>query len=526
MADHRTAIPCKLFDSTRIPVIVGAAQITDTSTPPAQARSPLDLMADVARAAAADAGPGHALLRALDSLVVVRMFSDSTPRFKSPFGRVANPPWSVAQRIGTAPRELVYTPGGGNMPQVTLNRACERIARGESTVALLTGAEALRTELAAKRAGLQLDWNEDAPAAPEEWGGHRFGFSEHEAAHGMRAAINMYPLFEQAIRGLRGRSIQAHASALGCLFAPFAAVAHENPLATRRQGYTAEQIATTTEENPIIGFPYTKLMTASAYVDQAAAVLVCSAAKADELGVPPSKRVYLHGCAEGHDHWYVTERANLHSSPAIRRVATRTFNMAEKTLADVTCFDLYSCFPSAVEITCQEIGLPEDDPRDFTVTGGLPYFGGPGNNYVMHSIAEMVHRLRRQPGTFGLVTANGNYVTKHAFGLYSTTPLTRPWQREDPNILQRELDQLPKAPFNEKPNGAATIETYAVIHSKSGPELGIIVGRLKENETRFIANTPSDPALLTDLETRDALGLPGTVQSTDGRNLFVPERAP
>ena len=503
-------------------MIVGAAQITDTATPVEQARAPITLMADVARAAAGDAGAGDALLREVDSLVVVRMFSDSTPRFKSPFGKVVNPPWSVARRIGAQPRELVYTPGGGNMPQVAMNRACERIARGESAVALLTGAEALRTELAALRAGMQLDWSEDAPSAPDDWGGHRFGFSEHEAAHGMRAAINMYPLIEQAIRGARGSSMEAHSAAMGRLFARFARVARVNPLATRRNGYSAEEIAAVSASNPIIGFPYTKLMTASAYVDQSAAVIVCSEAKADQLGIAREKRVYLHGCAEGNDHWYVTERVNLHSSPAIRRVAAKTFDMAGKSLDDVALFDLYSCFPSAVEIACQEIGLAEDDPRDFTVTGGLPYFGGPGNNYVMHAIAEMVQRVRREPGKFGLVTANGNYVTKHAMGLYSTTPLDRPWEREEPGVLQRELDALPKAPFTERPEGEATIETYTVVHSKSGPELGIIVGRLRRDGARFIANTPGDAALLEDLEAQDALGRPGAVRSEKGRNVFSP----
>jgi acetyl-CoA C-acetyltransferase len=510
----------------RAPVIAGVAQIGDTTSPPAQARSPIGLMADAARAAAADAGPLDALLHEIDSVVVIRMFSDSTPRFKSPFGRIANPPWSVARRIGAVPRELVYTPGGGNMPQVALNRACERIAAGESDVTLLVGGEALRTELAARRQGLQLDWSdwsEDAPVAADELGGHRMGFSAHEAAHGMRAAINIYPLIEQAIRGARGYSIEEHSAAMARLFARFAAAARDNPLATRRAGYSAEEIATRTPTNPIIGFPYTKLMTANAYVDQAAALIVCSSAKADELGIALSKRVYLHGCAEGNDHWYVTERWNLHSSPAIRRVAAQTFAMAGKTLSDVAAFDLYSCFPSAVEIACQEIGLAEDDPRGLTVTGGLPYFGGPGNNYAMHAIAAMVERLRRMPGSFGLVTANGNYVTKHAAGLYSATPPDRPWEREDPNILQRELDALPKAPFTEKPNGRAKIETYTVVHSKTGPELGIVVGRLVESGVRFIANTPTDPGLFADLETRDALGRPGTVCAAGDRNVLVPE---
>ena len=506
--------------TSRVPVIVGVGQITDTTTPPDRARSPLGLMVAAARAAARDAGPGDALLHEIDSLVVTRLFSDSTPRFRSSFGRMVNPPWSVARRIGATPCEFVYTPGGGNMPQVALNRACERIARGESSIALLTGGEALRMELAAKRAGLALDWSEEAPFPPEELGGHRMGFSEHEAAHGIRAAINIYPLFEQAIRGARGRSIAKHQAALGRLFARFAAIAKNNPLATRRAGYSGEEIATPTAENPIIGLPYTKLMNANAYVDQSAAVLICSTTKADEFGIPPGKRVYLHGCAEGNDHWYVTERLNLHSSPAIRRVVAKALDMAGKTLAELAAFDLYSCFPSAVEIACQEVGLAEDDPRDFTVTGGLPYFGGPGNNYVMHAIASMVEHVRARAGTFGLVTANGNYVTKHAAGVYSTTPLAQVWEREEPVVIQRELDQLPKASFTEKPNGAATIETYTVIHSKAGPELGIIVGRLAENGVRFIANTPYDPAIYAEMEAQDVLGRHGTVHSEDGRNVF------
>jgi acetyl-CoA C-acetyltransferase len=501
-----------LLDPARIPVIVGVAQITDLATPPDRARSPIELMAEVARDAA---GP---FARHADSMVVSRLFSDSTPRFKSEFGRVRNPPWSVARRIGAQPREMVYMPGGGNMPQVALNRACERIARGESSIAILVGAEAQRTELAARRAGVKLDWNEDASSDPEEWGGHRYGFSEHEATHGMRAALNMYPLFENAIRGARGVALDAHAESMGRLFARFAAAARDNPLATRREGWSAEAIATPTQSNPIITFPYTKLMTANAYVDQAAAVVVCSQAMADEFGVPLSQRVYLHGCAEATDHWYVTERADLHSSPALRRVARRTLDMAGRTLADCAAFDLYSCFPSAVEIACQELGLAEDDPRGLTVTGGLPYFGGPGNNYSMHAIAEMVEWARRNPGEFGMVTANGNYITKHAAGLYSTEPPTRPWEREDPAVLQREIDALPKAPFTETPEGVGIVESYAVAHSKTGPELGIVVGRLADSGVRFIANASGE-----ELEAGDALGRRGVVrvgQASAGQFVF------
>jgi acetyl-CoA C-acetyltransferase len=201
----------------------------------------------------------------------------------------------------------------------------------------------------------------------------------------------------------------------------------------------------------------------------------------------------------------------------LRRVPALALAMAGIKLADVAVFDLYSCFPSAVEIACQEMGLAEDDPRELTVTGGLPFFGGPGNNYVTHAIAEMVEWARRNPGRFGMVTANGNYVTKHAAGVYSTEPLARPWEREDPARLQRELDALPKAPFTETPDGAATVETYTVAHSKSGPELEIVVGRLAATGVRFIANTAG-----AELECGDALGRAGVVRSEGGRNTFTP----
>ena len=196
--------------------------------------------------------------------------------------------------------------------------------------------------------------------------------------------------------------------------------------------------------------------------------------------------------------------------------------MAGKTLEEMDFFDLYSCFPAAVQIACREIGLNADDPRGLTVTGGLAYFGGPGNNYVTHSIAEMMRKLRSRAGSFGLVSAMGNYVTKHAFGIYSTTPTAGPWQRENPTVLQAELDKLPKAPFVEHAEGEATIETYTVMHDRSGPAYSILLGRLQRTGERFVAGTPADPATLADLRDRDILSRAGTVRDHDGCNLFVP----
>ena len=508
----------------RMPVLVGCGDVTDLQTPAEAGRSPYELIAQAARAALQDTGaPG--IDAAIDTVAMIRSFADTSPRFATKLGTSTNPPRSVARRLGLNAGRHVYSYSGGNMPQYLLNLFAEEIAGGRLRAALLCGGEALRTQHGLERAGAAPGlWAEEPGGTPELIGDPRRGWNDHEDLHRMRAAIVMYPLFENALRGARRRTIDAHQQAIGALMARFAAVARDNPLATRREGYSAAQLVTVDERNRWIGYPYPRLMNANAFIDQAAAVVMTSVATARELGIPRERWVFLHGCADGHDHWYVSERADLHSSPAIRAAAAQALTMAGKSPEQIDVIDLYSCFASAVQIGCQEIGLAEDDARGLTVTGGLPFFGGPGNNYVTHSISEMMRRLRARPGAFGLVTANGNYVTKHSFGVYSTAAPAGRWRREAPSVLQARLDALPKAPFTETPQGAATIETYTVMHGKSGPEFAVVFGRLAEDGRRFIANLPDDPAGLWDLQNRDSLGRPGQVRrAEDGRNIFIPD---
>src|SRR5690606_3538732 len=178
-----------------------------------------------------------------------------------------------------------YTHPGGNMPQWCVNRLFEMVVRGECEAALITGGEALATQKAAERAKLHLDWAEDPGGEPEVWGVDKRGWSDMEQRHRMAGAISAYPLFENGIRGHHKRSIPEHLAAMGKLFAHFAAVAKTNPLADRRAGYSAETIAAVSADNPYIGFPYTKLMNANAYIDQAAALVLTSVAKAKALGI-------------------------------------------------------------------------------------------------------------------------------------------------------------------------------------------------------------------------------------------------
>jgi acetyl-CoA C-acetyltransferase len=259
-------------------------------------------------------------------------------------------------------------------------------------------------------------------------------------------------------------------------------------------------------------------------VDQAAGVIMASEAKARELGVPPERWVYLHGCADAADLWHMLDRQDFHSSPAMRMTGQRALEMAGVGLDDIDVFDLYSCFPVAVQVGAEELGLALDDPRGLTVTGGLPYAGGPGNNYSMHAIATMMGRLRARPGSYGLVTANGWFLTKQSTGVYSTTPPAAPFERQDPGVIQRQIDALPHPDVIERPQGPARIETYTVVHSREGPVGGIVIGRDQAGR-RFVAHTPSDAATLASLEATEQVGRTGTASAPEDRktNLFVPD---
>jgi acetyl-CoA C-acetyltransferase len=508
-----------MADPSRIPVIVGVAQITDTDSQPPNGRSPRSFLAEVSRAAARDSGaPADALLASLDSVVVVRQYSDSNPRFATPFGAMANPPWSLARQLGAKPTEYAYPAAGGDSPQTLVTRASRRIARGESAAALVVGAEAMRSELAARRAGLQLDWSESAPFPPDTLGALPNYFKPVEVDHGLRAPSAMYGMIGQAVRIAAGQSLEEYREDSARLFAGFAAVARVNPLATRRQGYAAEAIGSVSADNPMVGFPFTKLMTASAFVDQAAAVIVCSEARADEMGVPASQRVYLHGAAAAHDEWFMSDRPHLAESLAVRLASRSALARAGRALAEMDLLDIYSCFPSAVQIARTELGLTMHDPRALTVTGGLAFFGGPGNNYSTHAIAEMVRRLRQAPNAFGMVLANGGLMTKESIGIYSARPSSGPWLLEDPEPIQDQLDAQPKVAFSDAPSGKATVESYTVMHLKGRPDRGILLGRLNASGERFVANF--EPDGLDAIVASDAVGRRGTVRREGPINVF------
>jgi acetyl-CoA C-acetyltransferase len=508
------------------PILIGGGQFTQRTAREGkltESLSPIAMMEKAARAAFADSGALSELVSAIDTVSVVRFTTDSSDVGRAPSRQFRNPALSLAKRLGASPRRTIYTAVGGNTPQWLVNRTAADIANGECEMALLAGAEYLASMLGAIKQGIQLDWtgglDGDPGSNPEQIGELRAGVNDYEKAYSLNFPVNVYPLFENAIRGAKGRDVATHQKALGRLFSPFSKVASQNPYSWFPTFRTPEEIATPGEKNRFVGFPYTKYLNAVIEVDQAAVVLMTSVAKARELGIPESKWVYLHGCADAAEIWNVSERVNYHTSPAIRMIGMKAFAMAGIVAGDLDFIDLYSCFPSAVELGCRELGITEDDPRGLTVTGGLPYFGGAGNNYVMHSIVTMMEKLRAKPGSFGLCTGNGYYLTKHSAGIYSTKPVEGRWRREDPKSCQKEIDSEPHPVVVEKPEGPATIETYTVVMDRKGKRFGIVIGRLADGR-RFLANTPDDDATLDWMMKEEMLGRAGTVSPTTHNNLF------
>lgn len=510
------------MNEATMPVLIGCGQMTDRR-PPEEAGSPIDLMAEVARRAAADAGPGQVLLEEIDTVVAMGLTVDSEVAGLGLRGMVRNVPLAVCKQLGIEPAQQWYTHNGGNTPQMLVNRYSEEISRGDASTVLLVGAEALSTMIARLKLGMDLDaWKDDTGGEPAMLGDSRPPVSDHELAYGLQTPSVAYPLFENALRGNYGLSLEDHQRKLGRLFQGFNSVAANNPLAWYQTPRSAEEIATVSERNRYVGFPYTKYLNSVITVNMGAAVILTSVAKARELGVADDRMVYLHGCADANEIWNISERVNYYSSPAIRTMGRKALAMAGKTIQEMRYLDIYSCFPCAVQIACDELGIAHDDPRGLTVTGGLPYFGGPGNNYVTHSIATMMDKLRADPGTFGLLNANGWFITKHSMGIYSTQPVEGQWRRESPAAYQDAILNEAHPPFTESPSGHASIETYTVLHGREGVERALVIGLLDDG-TRFLAETPDDQSTLRQMVERDMLGVRGVVTTGDGKNLFVPD---
>ena len=483
----------------RTPVIVGAGQITQRAEP-ADALEPVDLIAEAARAAAEDAkAPG--LLAAVESVRTVSLLS----------WRYVDPAALVARRIGASPRETAVSTMGGNSPQTLVNKTALAILRGDLDVALLGGAEAWRTRMALRKHDAKPDgWTVEPEGTPPAavLGDELTMNSPGEAARGIVMPVQLYPIFECALRAAAGRTWSEHRDHIARLWAGFSEVAAQNPYAWVQERKTAEEIRDPSPSNRMVGFPYTKLLNSNNDVDQGAALLLTSVEAARRLGVPEDRWVFPWSGTDAHDTPFVSNRLDLRSSPGMRVAGRRALELAGVGVDDLAHVDLYSCFTSAVQIAAAEIGIPLDRP--LTVTGGLTFAGGPWNDYVMHSIATMVGLLREDPGAVGLCTANGGYVTKHAFGVYSATPPPQDFQWQD---CQDEVDALGQRPSVDDHEGDVTIEAYTVMHERDGSPSVANVACLLPGGARTWATSTDLDVLAAFVSDEEHVGAKGVVEA-------------
>ncbi len=462
----------------RTPVLVGQGQALERDTSAATAPHPVALMAQAVHAAAADAG--ISLPRDIDAVRVVRLLS----------WKYDNAAFSLARECGLTAREYAGTPHGGNMPQTLVNLTARQIAAGELDFVVLAGGECSRTRTATKDASL-LPWPQPGTTTDAPPTAHIVDdlalLHEEEVRLGIVLPVQLYPLFESALRADAGRSIDDHERRIAELWSRFSAVAASNDFAWARKALSPDDVLRVSSDNRMIGLPYRKVMNSNNQVNMAASLIMCSAQRAQSLGIPRDRWVFPHSGADCHEHQFVSERWSFAATPAIARGGALALELAGVGVDDVSLVDLYSCFPSAVQLGAASLGF--DLERTLTLTGGLSFAGGPWNNYVMHAIATAMRRLRESPDERAFVWANGGYATKHAFGVYATRPPASGFAYANP---QSEIDALPRRELalGDDAAGDATIEAYTVMHDRDGTPERLIASAVRPDQRRaWIVNT-------------------------------------
>ncbi|WP_440713708.1 acetyl-CoA acetyltransferase [Gordonia sp. FQ] len=508
------------------PVIVGVGQAAERlDDADYAALGEADLAARAVSASFADTGAPAAVAAGVDVVAAVRSFEKSSPASHSPFGRPDNMPRAVAARTGMDPARAIEEVTGGQSPQHLVNEFGAEIAAGRAETVVLLGAEVMSTvRHALTSTGAHPDYTENVGGQLEDRGFGIAGMiSVDEVKHGLVQPTPQYALLENARRHARGESREEYARGMGQLFAPLTDVAARNPFAAAPRAMTPAELTTPGDDNRVVAVPYTRRLIARDHVNQAAAVVLMSVRAATAAGVDPAKWVFLHGHADAVE-LPLMARPDLAQAPASVAAVRAALDMAGADADDLAAFDLYSCFPIAVSVVADALGLAADDPRGLSATGGLPYFGGPGNNYSMHGIAEIVARVRREPGTLGLVTANGGMLSKLSAGIYSTTPA--PWRPPTSPQLQAELDRAERVPLCRFPDGPAVIESYTVLDPGTDRVSGLVIGRTSDGARFLAAAEPGDPALFERLlGADDPIGTTVWARSTPARNFVTVDEA-
>lgn len=469
------------FDPERVPVIVGGGQLNDRPVQAEEGLDSLQLMAAALQLAEQDAGGEW--LAELEAIYCVDQVS---------WPQLGDIPTQLASQFGARPRLLETSAiAGGDQPIHLLNKAANRIGSGEARICAVVGGEGMRsaTQLAKK-----------AIAEGREPGFTKLGAKSSAAApawrkrYGLLLPLEIYPLLENAGRAARGQSLAEAQAESGRLWALMAAEAARSPGAWKPMQVSAETISAPSVENPLLAFPYTRLMAANPSVNQGAGVIVASLAEARRRGIPEQQLVYIGNgarAAESTDP-LARDRYDWSSSLEVSLEKALAFNAVRADELDHV--ELYSCFPCIPKLARRVLDWPEQRP--VSVFGGMTFGGGPVANYMSHGLVEMVSRLRAG-GTAGLLLGNGGYATTNHSILLSSRRLESAGFPRDFDV-QADADTLrrPVPERVERAEGAAEIETYTVLYEQSEPRWGVIVARTASGQ-RTLAKVPaSDTAAI------------------------------
>lgn len=490
-------------------VIAGWGQVTQRKEQTEGLLDPLGLMVEAARRAAQTVGSSD-ILKNIDGVMVVRVMSRHIPSAAQ----------KLADKLGASPRFTSVSGIGGNSPQSMVNKAAGMIARGELDSVLIAGGETYypRDEEDVKGTDTLFKG-----LTGENVRDDMIGVTIDEMKHGIYLPLHGFPLFETALWAQSNMDIDSYLEKrVGTLWSRFSRTAALHPNAWIKTHKTPLEIVCVDSINRMIAFPYSKFLNPIITVDLGAAVILMSEEKSRQYRQPGSRPVYFLAGAYTQDRQqYIIEKSNFTQSQPIQEAVKRSLNRSSVSLDDIDCFDIYSCFPCSVEIARKMIGLKNDEKRPLTVTGGLGFFGGPGNNYSLHAVATLAESISHGKFTIGMITSLGWFFHKNAVGIYSASPKETDLFRYD---LEDEKDFLVgDEPVSIATNvsGKGVIETYTIIYSKDGhPSYAVIYGKTDEG-LRFIAQTPTDTDIFNALSAQNQVGKTVRLKhdETIGRNI-------
>lgn len=481
----------------RTPVIVGVAQKT-VHRGHQPGPEPLLAWEETCRAAVADAGLDERMLAAVEGIVLTDCMSW---RYDDPVAR-------LAERVGADPAFRLVGPPSGTSGQTLVDNAATEVRQSRADLMLICGGEALATARHYRQAGKMPPWSYAHPDGP----GYAFDLDGHqhpgEIAVGLTegvGAVYGFAMRDIARRAHLGVAPEEYRRQLGETMAGLTRIAATNPNAWFSDRCEADFLHTPRPDNRYISYPYTKRMVAIIEVDITAALLIASEGWADANGVPRDRRVYSWTSCYAQDPVYIGVRPELWKSPGMEAAGRAVLDAAGLTIADISHIDLYSCFPAAVNFARDALGISDRSGEDVTVTGGLPYAGGPASSYMLTSIVCMARRLRVDAGAKGLIGGIGMMMSNHIYAIYSSTPPGSAVRQPDQAALQAGLNALPQHPIDDEYVGPATIATYTIMYDRDGLRLyGAAICDLPTGARSYVRIM--DRALLEEAERSELVG--------------------